>query len=228
MTLSPSEIEDIRTVSRLKFAADFAPEAFSGHLAEASGGLRVVHRTPSADDPMMARLLKVREREFMFLDTLNEHYELFYQAMWPSYLNWRSLNLEERRALEKIRKDALIRQIAGVLMVAGAVAAAAGDADVHPSVTTGMMIVGGQVLVDGFNVSKQADIHSAAIEELSESFGSEMEPVIMEFEGRQVQLKGSAGEQFRKLRRLLRRIYEAEAGSDGNGTSTMDAEDPEG
>jgi hypothetical protein len=66
--------------------------------------------------------------------------------------------------------------------------------------------------MDGFNISKQAEIHEAAIEELSQSFSGEMQPVVMEFEGKQYELTGSAEEQFQQWRELLRQIYYAETG----------------
>jgi hypothetical protein len=77
-----------------------------------------------------------------------------------------------------------------------------------------MILVGGQVIVQGFNITKEAEIHSAAIKELSESFGSEMRPVVMEFEGQQYELTGSAEEQFKRWRELLEQIYILETGFD--------------
>ena len=83
----------------------------------------------------------------------------------------------------------------------------------------GMIIIGGQVIISGFNVSKEAEIHEAAIQELSESFSSEMKPVVMEFEGKQYELTGSAEEQFKQWRELLRKIYYAETGFDPDPTT---------
>ena len=42
-------------------------------------------RLPADNDPMMARVLNIRDREYMFVDTLNAHYEKFYTNMRPSY-----------------------------------------------------------------------------------------------------------------------------------------------
>ena len=75
-----------------------------------------------------------------------------------------------------------------------------------------MILVGTHVIISGFNVSKEAEIHEAAIQELSESFSGEMKPVVMEFEGKQYELTGSAKEQFNQWRALLRKIYFAETG----------------
>ena len=54
--------------------------------------------------------------------------------------------------------------------MAGAVALSAGDAKNTGALQVGMIMVGGQVIIQGFNITKEAEIHSAAIKELSESF----------------------------------------------------------
>jgi hypothetical protein len=212
MKLSPSEIATIRTVSKLKFAQEFAPDAFEGYLAKDKKGRLSVKRLPADNDPMMARLLKIREREYMYVDTLNNQYERFYNEMWPSYENWRNLNLTERQAIKKIKREALTKQLIGALLIAGAIAAGSSDSGAARVLAPAMVIIGGQVIISGWNVSKEAEIHSAAIEELSESFGNEMQPVIMEFEGQQYELTGTAQEQFKRWRELLRQIYFAETG----------------
>lgn len=210
--LDADAVQTIRTVSRLKFAEELAPEPFSGYLA-ADGKDRVkIKRLPSADDPMMDRLLKIRGREYMYVDTLNEYYDTFYNEMWTSYEEWRKMSLTEREAMRKIKKDATMRKVAGILMMAGAIALAAGDVNYTGPLQIGLAVIGGQVIVDGFNISKQAQIHAGALKELSESFAGEMQPIVMEFQGRQYELTGSAEEQFQKWRDLLRKIYYAETG----------------
>jgi hypothetical protein len=212
--LLPEEVKTIRTVSKLRFAENFAPAAFNGYLAEGKKDIITVKRLPADDDPMMARLLKIREREYMYVDILNEYYQEYYTEMWSSYENWRKLNYEEIKAYKKIKQDARLRMAAGALMMIGAVLLDVGDVSNTGALQTSMIIVGGQVFVDGINISKETEIHSAAIQELSESFGSEMQPVVMEFEGKQFELTGSAKEQFMRWRELLRQIYIEETGFD--------------
>lgn len=222
-TLKPDQIGHIRTIAKLKFAEEFAPDAFKGYLSESKSKEVTINRLPADDDPMMDRLLKIREREYMFVDTLNEQYDGFYNNMWPSYENWRQLNMTERKAIKEIKRRALTRQIVGALLIAGAIAAGSGNSGNVVALQTGMVLVGGQVILDGFNISKEAEIHEAAIQELSESFSGEMQPVVMEFEGNQYELTGSAQEQFQQWRELLRKIYYAETGFDP-GQSPDDVE----
>jgi hypothetical protein len=167
---------------------------------------------------MMERLLKIREREYMYVDTLNEQYDQFYNEMWPSYENWRDLSMTERRAMKEIKRRALTRQLIGAMLVAGAIAAGSIDSINIGGLQTGLILIGGQVIISGFNISQEAEIHEAAIQELSESFSSEMKPVVMEFQGKQYELTGSAEEQFKQWRELLRKIYYAETGFDPEPT----------
>ncbi len=207
-----TEIKAIRTVSKLKFAREFAPDAFEGYLAQDKKGRLSVKRLPADNDPMMDRLLNIREREYMYVDTLNRQYDGFYNEMWPPYENWRRLNLTEREAMKKIKREAMTKQLLGALLVAGAVVAGSKGSNTGMVLAPAMAIIGGQVFISGWNVSKEAEMHSAAIEELSESFGNEMQPVTMEFEGQQYELTGSAEEQFKRWKVLLRQIYFAETG----------------
>lgn len=212
--LSPEKIKKIRAVSKLKFAEGFAPSAYSGYLEKDKKNIITVNRLPADEDPIMIRILKIRERENMYIDTLNGYYEEYYSEMWSSYENWRKLNYEEIKAIKKIKRDGTIRKIVGGLLVAGAIALSAGDVNNTGAIQMGMILVGGQVIVQGFNITKEAEIHSEAIKELSESFGSEMRPVVMEFEGQQYELTGSAEEQFKRWRELLEQIYVLETGFD--------------
>jgi hypothetical protein len=214
MKRSPQEAQALRAVSQLRFATRYAPEAYEGYLRKSSGDTLAVNRLPAEGDPMLARLLKIREREHLFVDALNQQYESFYARMWPSYESWRKSNLDEQQARQKIERDALIRQVGGALLLAGAIAMGASRREIGP-LEIGMAIIGGQVIVNGLNISKQAQMHSESIRELSETFGSEMKPIRVEFEGQTYELTGPAEEQFKRWRELLREIYRTETGFSG-------------
>jgi len=102
MKLPPEEVKKIRTVSKLKFAQDFAPSVYNGYLTKDKKNLIAINRLPADGDTIMTRLLKIREREYMYVDTLNEYYEEYYANMWPSYENWRKLNYEELRPSRRL------------------------------------------------------------------------------------------------------------------------------
>ena len=111
--MKPEELRAIRKTAQMRFAAEFAPDAFSSYVKPDEKGKPTIVRLPADDDPMMSRVQKVRDREFMFVDTVNAQYDKFYTSMWPSYLDWRKVNLDERLAIKKIKRDAMYRQLAG-------------------------------------------------------------------------------------------------------------------
>jgi hypothetical protein len=96
----------------------------------------------------------------------------------------------------------------------------------------GVMVVGGAAAIySGFQKSQEARIHRDVIEELSISFTSEAEPLVVEVVGETVRLTGTAEEQYKQWRQMLREIYASETGfpvapqnSDMEATSNQPAE----
>ena len=212
----------IRDVAKLQFARDFSPEAYDDYLIENEDQEVTLNRLPADDDPQMARLMAVRERDHMYIDTLNQYYDGFYAGMWPAYENWRKLDLTERLAREEIEKSAMLRKAGGALLVAMAILLEATQAGAGNMLQGLMAVSGGQVFMSGINLSKQAEMHSAAIAELSESFGADMEPINLELKGQTYELTGSAQEQYRQWRDLLRKIYLQETGFGSGPDSAPD------
>ena len=60
--------------------------------------------------------------------------------------------------------------------------------------------------------NRDAGLHLDAIAELSESFGNEAAPMVVNIEGQERRLTGTAEAQFESWRRLLKEIYQAETG----------------
>ncbi|MDH5410655.1 MAG: hypothetical protein OEY16_04640, partial [Alphaproteobacteria bacterium] len=76
--LPPKALEQTRQISELKFFADMSPLAYGQHLAVDDEGIVSIQRLPAENDPTVARLRQIRERDRLVVDTLNEHYANFY------------------------------------------------------------------------------------------------------------------------------------------------------
>ena len=209
--LSRAEIQNIRRISKLKFASDLAPDAFEGYLSTGNNGSYAIAQLPARDDPMMARMLQIREREYMLIDTVNEHYFNFYDEMWDPYESWRRASRDEAVALRNVKRSARNRKLLGAAAVAGAILL---EALGHGgSVPTVPIAVGGVVAYSsGVEKAKEAEIHVEALRELGESFDSEVAPLVVEVEGETLELTGSAEAQYAEWRRLLKQIYASEVG----------------
>ena len=216
--LQPGDARAIRQTAELRFAADLVPDAFDGYLEEDSQQRYEIARLPADSDPMLKRVRAVRDRDFLLIDTLNGHFDNFYRDMQQPYDDWRRTRSEEAHALEEIRRQANTRKLLGFAAIIGAVALeASGNADGYTSaVLRDAMLVGGAYAVkSGFDKASETEIHSAAIEELDDSFSAEARPMVVDVEGETHELTGSAEVQYTKWRTLLKRIYSAETGLPG-------------
>jgi hypothetical protein len=212
--LAPADIRNLRRVAKLKFAADMAPDAFGGYLQRNGDGRYSIKHLPADDDPMMQRAMRIRERDYMLIDTVNQYYSRFYDEMWEPYTSWRESYLDEAKAKHELERKALTRKILGIAAILGGIALEANNGgNSNTGTLRDLMVVGGAYsFKTGMDASADARIHADALRELGASFGADIQPVVLEVEGRTVELHGSAEEQYREWRELLREIFVAETG----------------
>jgi hypothetical protein len=209
--LKPGAIETIREVAALKFGADLAPDAFADYLETNRKGRHKIERLPAAGDPMVARIAEIRERDYMFVDTLNEHYAQFCTRMDRPYDDWRAFSYEEQAALQELRRAARMRKILGALAILGAVVAQV-DTGIEAAARDAAIIGGTMAIQSGFAKGKEAKMHAQALRELGVSFEAEVAPMVIEVKGQTLRLAGSAETQYASWRELLTEIYAEELG----------------
>ena len=76
-SLSAQQVQRIRTVTELKFAQSFSPEAFSEYMVKNKKGTYDILRLPPENDPLLQRVRQIRERDYLFIDTLQDYYSSF-------------------------------------------------------------------------------------------------------------------------------------------------------
>jgi hypothetical protein len=225
--LKPEELLELRKINQLRFASELVPSVFGDYLSVNSSRTRYkLKRLPSEDDPMMVRVARIRERDYMLVDTLNEHYGEFVTSMEAPYDDWRSFSYEEQVALATLRRQARTRKILGALAIFGAFVGEA-DNSYEAAARDAALIGGIAAIQSGIEKGREAKIHVEALAELSASFESEVAPMVIEIHGETVRLTGSREEQYATWRELLQRIYAAEIGlpQDPNTSSDLATED---
>jgi hypothetical protein len=212
LLLSDADRLALRTITDLRFAQSFSPEAFDGYLQQQRGdGYRIV-RLPATDDPMLERVHKIREKDYVFIDELQNLYGDFNERMNDPYQEWRKLSYEEAIALKELKAESNRRLIAGVAaVVAGVAAASAGDSGARAASDIAIL-GGGYLLKSGLDKRQEAEIHVQALEELSISLESEVTEQIIELDDRTVLLSGDVEELYSQWRELLAEIYRTEVG----------------
>ncbi len=80
-------------------------------------------------------------------------------------------------------------------------------------------------MLSGLKKYSDARNHAQALKELSETFQNEVQPQVVDVEGRTLRLTGTADEQYKEWRELLRQLYLEETGgtavppATGSGTT---------
>ena len=211
--LQPQDRSDVRVVSELAFARSFSPDAFDGYLEKTRSGRYEVQRLPAENDPMLARVREIRERDHLYVDTLQAYYTNFDAQMAGPYQEWRKNSYESVVALEQMQAESTRNLIiGGVAVLAGIAAATTGDSSASRTAGQIGVIGGGYLLKSGMDKRNEAQIHAVELEELGRSLEAEVAPQNIELEDRTVTLSGNVDEQYAQWRALLADIYRAEIG----------------
>lgn len=214
--LGPEDRNNVRLVTELLFARSFSQDAFDGYLAQNRKGNYLVMRLPAENDPMLERVREIRDRDRMFIDTLQEYYVNFDTQMSGPYQEWRKLSYEEAMALQELKAESNRRLIAGtVAILAGIAGAAAGESSTTRTAGNVAIIGGGYLLKSGLEKRNEAQIHVEALEELGMSLEAEITPQVIELEDRTVMLSGNVEDQYAQWREVLAEIYRTEIGNLG-------------
>ena len=210
---------DIRRLTELRFAQDLAPKALEGYVAKDPKGMMTVARLPAKDDPYTTRIEKIRERDVAVVDTVNGYYANFSDTMKDSYGSWRRASFDEIEKESRDRNKARTRTVLGAAAVLASIfvpgQCASGDYNcrrIESAARTAGAIGGTAAVLSGLKKYSDARNHAQALKELSETFQNEVQPQVVDVEGRTLRLTGTADEQYKEWRELLRQLYLEETG----------------
>jgi len=217
-----SELDDLKYIADLRFGASFNDAIFMEYMNTEGNYFKLVSK-PSDNDPMLQRVITIRVREQLFVDSLQQNYASFSQNMGDSYLRWQEASFTETQLRKEAETKSVMKAIGGVLLIGLAIAAAVASGDnssigtPDPGLATAAIVggvAGAWMLSSSFKSKEEAEFHKGAIDELGESINIEMAPRVVSFEDETVELTGNIQEQFTQWREFLKRIYEQEATPD--------------
>ena len=215
----------IRQVAELRFARNFAEDAFAGYLTQDKTGAYQIQRLPAENDPMLERVRTLRQRNYVFVDTLQGYYTGFSEEMYTPYQEWRKLSYDEVVAQRELQAEANQRLIAGAAAVVAGIAAQGSSSDYANAAGMVGIAGGAYLLKSGLEKRAESSIHSLAIEELGQSLSAEITPRVIELEDRTVRLSGSVEDQYSQWRELMADIYATEIGALNPPSASTSSED---
>ena len=211
--ISEPDITEIRTVSEMLFAKRFSSQVFDSYLAQDRNGVYQITSLPSDDDPLLQRIRDIRERDFMFIDTVQDYYATYVRQMRLPYDSWREQSYHETIELRELEASARRRFIAGAATVVAGIAAATQGSNYGTQIGGAAAVGAGAYLIrSGFDKRAEAQMHMEALEELGQSLEDEVAPQVISLEDRSITLTGSVEEQYEQWREILADLYAAEVG----------------
>ena len=218
--LTSLDRENIRKVASLRFAADLAPDAMAGMTAKDKNGVTQVARLPADGDPTLARIERIRERDTAVVDTVNDYYASFHDTMEDSYGSWRQTSFNELEKEMRARSSARTRTVLGAAALIASIFApnSCGSYDyncrrIENAARNAGTLGGIAAVMSGIKKYADARTHADALKELTLSFQSEVAPQVVEVEGHTLRLTGTAEDQYREWRKLLKQLYLEETGA---------------
>jgi len=184
LKLSDPELDRLLDVAALRYAADIAPTVFGSYLESGADGSLVLTGLPSRSDPMFARVNRIREAEYVFVDTVDQEYTGLHERMRVPYAFWRRYSydlLTYNRAISRVSED-------------------------QSAVTFEEM----KTVYERYQESR---MNEDELREMAAAFDAEVSETVFELEGTVINLSGSIDFQYQEWRQILREIYSLERGA---------------
>ena len=132
-----------------------------------------------------------------------------------SYDGWRQYAREEAISIRELTRSARWRTGIGIATIVASMVYGSNSNNSSFSdrvVRDALMYIGMDVLRSAAVHRQEKRLHTQTLQELSESFDDEVQPLVVEIQGTQHRLTGTADLQYGEWRQLLRQLFIEETG----------------
>ena len=212
--LSSQRAIELRTISELRFAKTFSAQAFDSYISEKRDGILVIDKLPADNDSILVRVRKIRERDYLYIDTMQDYYDGFTQQMHLAYQDFRRASYDSVVKARQLDKQGNRRIVAGIgAILAGIYGRSEADTRIARDAGTATAAVGGFAIKSGLEKKQQASAYNESVAEMGSSLEAEIAPQVIELEDRTVTLTGTVQAQYQQWQELLQKIYQQERGT---------------
>ena len=212
--LTAQQAIELRTISELRFAKLFSPQAFDNYVSEKRDGTLKIDRLPAENDSILQRVRKIRDRDYLYIDTMQDYYDGFSQQMHLAYQDFRRASYDSVVKARQLDKQGNRRIIAGIgAILAGIYGRYEANTRIASDAGSATAAVGGFVLKSGLEKKQEAASYNEAVAEMGSSLEAEIAPQVIELEDRTVTLTGTVQAQYQQWQELLQKIYQQERGT---------------
>ena len=218
-TLSSKEAIKLRSLSEIRFAQQFSPEAFNAYIVKKSSNTLELVRLPAGNDPILQRIRRIRDREYLYIDRMQEYYDEFASKMHTPYQEFRRASYDSVVKSRQLKKQGNQRILAGAgVILAGIYGRTQSDSGAGRLASTVGAGAGGMIVKSGLEKKQQAASYDESLAEMGSSLEATLTPQVIELEDRTVTLTGNVEAQYQQWQELLAQIYREERGTIKNET----------
>ncbi len=215
--MSQEEAMRLRQISKLRFAREFSPEAFDGYIGENRSGILTINRLPAENDSILERVSMIRDRDDLYVDTMQDYYDAFSREMHLPYQDFRRASYESVVKARQLRKRGNRQIIAGIAGILGGIYGRLNSGSFMAfDGSTAAAAVGGYALKQGLQSKQRAAEQTERVAEMGSSLEAVIAPQVIALEDQTVTLSGTVEAQYGQWREMLHRIYEQEYTLPGN------------
>ena len=202
------ERDSLVAIEKLRFAEAFQPQYFSQFLRTVRGRTRLLG-VPDENDPEFERINVIYTKDDLFLDSVQKDYDDFFADSNAPYNTWQEQAYVESKARREAASAARAKLIGGLIVAAVGVAALGDTTAYSPEAYTAAAaaVAGAAVALDSSSDFKDAKTHVDSLNEIGRSVNADLAPRVMDIEDREVELTGTAEEQYAAWREYLKQIY---------------------
>jgi len=212
--LTSKELMELRSLSELRFAKQFSSDAFAEYLSENKKGVLNLERLPAEDDELLKRVQKIRQRDYLYIDTMQDYYDGFSQQMHFAYQEFRQSSYDSVVKSRQLNRQGNQRIIAGLgSILAGIYGRTQADTRLASNASSATAAVGGFILKSGLEQKQKSAEYDESIAEMGSSLEAEIAPQVIALEDRTVTLTGTVQAQYGQWQALMAKIYQQERGS---------------
>ncbi len=206
--ISHEQAVKLRQISELRFARDFSPAAFDEYIGQDRKGILTIERLPAENNSILERVQDIRERDYLYVDTMQDYYDVFAQQMHMPYQDFRRASYESVVKSRQLNKQGTRRVIAGIgAILAGIYGRSQASSYLERDAGMATAAVGAYALKSGLAKKQEAAAHTEMVAEMGTSLEAVIAPQVIELEDRTVTLNGSVEAQYAQWKELLQKIY---------------------
>lgn len=224
--LSTQEKTYIKNMSLMRYARYYSPESYDQYITtevKRKNGQSYYQfeltGLPDENDPMLERIRDLRAQELLFVDRLQDNYDVFQAETKTAYSTWQEETLPEIIAAREARAKRNTQALLGVgaaILTAVLIKEASDRVDRgrdNSDLNLGAVAAGlGSIYAinEAFKSNARLKVHSEVIDEQGQALDLSVSPTVIKFEDQTLELQGTAQEQYMQWKTHLRKIFKEE------------------